>query len=72
MRAGLCARLPALLRHGEAGVRAKTCSLLGNLCRHSAAFYTPVARAGLLPLPPLLPQPLSKFKQLEIQFLWPV
>ena len=31
--------LHVLLSHPSAGVRAKVCNLLGNLCRHSALFY---------------------------------
>ena len=46
----LCGLLRPLLTHPEAGVRARTCNLLGNLCRHSPAFYRPLQRSGLLPL----------------------
>ena len=49
--AALCERLPPLLRHADAGVRAKACNLLGNLCKHSAEFYELLlATDGLLPL----------------------
>jgi len=34
----VCERLPPLLRHREPGVRAKACSLLGNLSKHAATF----------------------------------
>lgn len=38
----------ALLGHSEAGVRARAANLVGNLCRHSAFFYEPIAAHGLL------------------------
>jgi len=47
---GVCARLPPLLQHREAGVRAKVCSLLGNVSKHGDAFYAHMLAAGLLPL----------------------
>lgn len=31
---GLVSHMPSLLRHPEATVRARSCNLLGNLCRH--------------------------------------
>ena len=34
--------LRSLLRHENDAVRAKTCNLIGNLCRHSALFYDEV------------------------------
>jgi len=40
--------LHALLLHKEPGVRARTCNLLGNMCRHSAAFYPTLVRSRLL------------------------
>ena len=42
---GLCGHetLCALLTHREPAVRAKTCNLLGNLCRHSGLFYETLA-----------------------------
>ena len=47
----LCERLPPLLRHADAGVRAKACNLLGNLCKHSDEFYDGLlVGGGLLPL----------------------
>lgn len=33
----------------NAGVRARTANVVGNLCRHSGAFYGAIERAGLLP-----------------------
>lgn len=48
--AGLISQLAPLLRHVDAGVRAKACCLLGNLCRLSSSFYEPARREGLLPL----------------------
>lgn len=33
-----------LMQHPEPNVRAKTCNLLGNLCKHSAYFYTPLKK----------------------------
>lgn len=42
---GLVAAMPALLRHGDATVRARSCNLLGNLCRHRWVFV----RGLLLP-----------------------
>ena len=44
-------RLPPLLSHVDAGVRAKSCNLLGNLCKHSSDFYEDLLlQGGLLPL----------------------
>lgn len=37
------AKIAQLLRHEAAVARAKTCNLLGNLCRHSDAFYATLA-----------------------------
>ncbi len=33
-----------LLEHPDPNVRAKMCNLLGNLCKHSAYFYTPLKK----------------------------
>ena len=44
--AGVDAGLGALLAHADATVRAKACNLVGNLCRHSAFFYTALLREG--------------------------
>ena len=44
-------RLPPLLSHADAGVRAKSCNLLGNLCKHSSDFYEGLLlQGGLLSL----------------------
>lgn len=48
--ANLCKLLRPLLTHREACVRARACNLVGNMCRHSPAFYRPLLDAGLLPL----------------------
>lgn len=42
-------QLRKLLNHSEPAVRARVCNLLGNMCRHSAYFYTALDRHGLLP-----------------------
>lgn len=49
-RGGLCAAARPLLSHGDAGVRARTCNLLGNMCRHSGYFYEELQTHGLLSL----------------------
>ena len=41
-------QLRKLLSHQEPAVRARVCNLLGNMCRHSAYFYTAVDKHGLL------------------------
>jgi len=40
--------LRKLLSHTEPAVRARVCNLLGNMCRHSAYFYTALDRHSLL------------------------
>ena len=42
--------LHALLTHADAGVRARCCNLVGNMCRHSGDFYPTLRAHGLLPL----------------------
>lgn len=42
-------QLRKLISHAEPAVRARVCNLLGNMCRHSAYFYTALDRHGLLP-----------------------
>ena len=37
-----------LIRHPEAGMRAKTCNLIGNLCKHSVFFYERLAHTSLI------------------------
>ena len=44
-RATLERYLPRLLRSEDAQTRAKACNLVGNLCRHSAAFYPALVEA---------------------------
>lgn len=39
-----------LLVHADAGVRARCCNLIGNLCRHTAQFYAMLRDAQVLPL----------------------
>lgn len=48
-KAGPYPQLRKLLSHTEPAVRARVCNLLGNMCRHSAYFYTALDRHGLLP-----------------------
>eukprot|EP00817_Percolomonadidae_sp_ATCC50343_P000367 CAMPEP_0117418890 /NCGR_PEP_ID=MMETSP0758-20121206/576_1 /TAXON_ID=63605 /ORGANISM="Percolomonas cosmopolitus, Strain AE-1 (ATCC 50343)" /LENGTH=987 /DNA_ID=CAMNT_0005199655 /DNA_START=177 /DNA_END=3138 /DNA_ORIENTATION=- len=38
----LLSYIAALLQHDDAQVRAKTCNLVGNLCRHNSSFYNGV------------------------------
>eukprot|EP00899_Mesostigma_viride_P028194 jgi/Mesvir1/855/Mv17428-RA.1 len=48
-RAGIYGSLRALLAgHPSAGVRARACNLLGNMCRHSPYFYDALVRHGIL------------------------
>ena len=42
-------QLQKLLTHPEPAVRARVCNLLGNMCRHSAYFYSALDKHGLLP-----------------------
>jgi fused-like protein len=39
LHAGACVLARGLLVHENAGVRARACNLLGNVCRHSGYFY---------------------------------
>eukprot|EP00898_Chlorokybus_atmophyticus_P002887 jgi/Chlat1/359/Chrsp10S00049 len=39
-----------LLAHPDAGVRARACNLVGNMCRHTAQFYPALMSELLLPL----------------------
>jgi fused len=48
--AGVVPALPALLAHTDAAVRARSCNLLGNLCRHSGALYPALRAHRLIPL----------------------
>eukprot|EP00873_Tetraselmis_striata_P020056 jgi/Tetstr1/440320/TSEL_028657.t1 len=47
-RAGLYPPIRRLLVHPDAGVRARVCNLVGNMCRHSGFFYSALERHGLL------------------------
>ncbi len=38
-----------MLSHPDAAVRSRVCNLVGNMCRHSAYFYSALERHGLLP-----------------------
>jgi len=40
--------LKNLLNHKDAPIRAKVCSLIGNMCRHSAYFYDHLLQSGLI------------------------
>eukprot|EP00756_Hemistasia_phaeocysticola_P032098 Hpha_TRINITY_DN16393_c2_g3::TRINITY_DN16393_c2_g3_i1::g.60102::m.60102/K06228/FU; fused len=40
--------LTGLVEHQDAGIRAKVCNLLGNMCRHSSFFYESLQRHGLV------------------------
>lgn len=40
--------LKILLSHKDAAIRAKVCSLIGNMCRHSAYFYKHLLQTGLI------------------------
>ena len=42
------AQLRQLLTHAEPAVRARVCNLLGNMCRHSAYFYSALDKHALL------------------------
>ena len=47
-RAAVCDSTTRLLSHEDPGVRARSCNLLGNMCRHSGYFYEHIARHGIL------------------------
>ena len=42
--------LKQLLAHEDPQVRARTCNLIGNMCRHSHYFYAALDQHGLLQL----------------------
>lgn len=48
-RASIYAHIRKLLSHSDAGVRARVCNLIGNMCRHSHYFYSALDRHGLIP-----------------------
>jgi fused-like protein len=37
-----------LILHKDAGIRAKVCNLIGNLCRHTGFFYEKLLKFGLI------------------------
>lgn len=41
--------LKLLLQHQDNEVRAKSCNLIGNMCRHSAYFYESIQKSDILP-----------------------
>jgi len=43
-KAGLVGFLKNFLSNGDADIRAKACSAIGNMCRHSSYFYGPLVR----------------------------
>lgn len=47
-RANLCDPIGRLLSHEDPGVRARSCNLLGNMCRHSGYFYEAFVTHGTL------------------------
>uniref|UniRef100_A0A7S3VLZ8 non-specific serine/threonine protein kinase n=1 Tax=Dunaliella tertiolecta TaxID=3047 RepID=A0A7S3VLZ8_DUNTE len=47
-RATIYPHVRKLLAHPDPGVRARVCNLLGNMCRHSAFFYSALDRHGLV------------------------
>ena len=52
-----------LLAHSDPGVRARVCNLVGNMCRHSAYFYSALDRHGLI-------QPLIDRCQDQVEGRW--
>lgn len=44
-RADLLEPLKEFLTHEDPNVRAKACSALGNMCRHSSYFYSSLVRS---------------------------
>ncbi|PON97482.1 GPCR kinase [Trema orientale] len=49
-RASILEYLKGFLSHEDPNIRAKTCSALGNMCRHSFYFYSPLARYQIIGL----------------------
>eukprot|EP00854_Cymbomonas_tetramitiformis_P021274 gene21274-25563_t len=47
-RANIYGSVKSLLGHNDAGVRARACNLVGNMCRHCADFYPALHQFGLL------------------------
>jgi hypothetical protein len=58
--ARLYPRFRGLLMHPDASVRAKSCNLMGNLCRHSAFFYPHLMTYVALLPPPYFQPPDSR------------
>ncbi|KAJ0079934.1 hypothetical protein Patl1_24530 [Pistacia atlantica] len=50
MGASMLEFLKEYLTHEDHNVRAKTCSVLGNMCRHSSYFYTSLAKHQIIGL----------------------
>ncbi|KAL0235455.1 hypothetical protein GEMRC1_002037 [Eukaryota sp. GEM-RC1] len=48
--AGIVRLFPSFLRTGSNLIKSKTCSLIGNLCRHSGFFYQLLSEIGIIPL----------------------
>jgi len=46
--ANIYADLNTLIQHPDAGIRAKVCNLIGNLCRHTQFFYEKLLKHGLI------------------------
>lgn len=40
--------LSTLISHDDAGIRAKVCNLIGNLCRHTGYFYEKLLKHRLI------------------------
>ncbi|CAD7695594.1 unnamed protein product [Ostreobium quekettii] len=49
-KAGVLGLLKPLLTHVNGNVRARTCNLIGNLCRHSGFFYAALKSHQMVPL----------------------
>ena len=47
-KAAILPHLQRLLAYSDAGVRARVCNLVGNMCRHSGFFYSSLERHGVL------------------------
>ena len=47
-KAAIVPHLRLLLTHSDAGVRARVCHLVGNMCRHSGFFYSALEQHGVL------------------------
>jgi len=46
--ANIYLELKTLIVHPDAGIRAKVCNLIGNLCRHTGFFYEKLLRNGII------------------------